>query len=134
MIAAGSALLDTSIVIALARGELAADDVPEPPDELAVSAVTVAGLHHGVLVAAPAVLAPRLQTLRFVEESCAVLPVDGLVAMHYGRIAADARRLRGRRIALGDGLIAATAVAHGLPLYTRDRDFDGLAGVASVIV
>jgi len=128
------ALLDTSVVIGLARGAVNEADAVEPPDELAVSAVTVAGLHHGVLVATPATLASRLQTLRFVEQSCAVLPVDEHVAMHYGRIAADARRVRGRRIALGDGLIAATAAAHGLPLYTRDRDFDGLPGVAVMLV
>lgn len=130
----GAVLLDTSVVIGLARGELAADSVAAPPDELAVSAVTVAGLHHGVLVASPPVLALRLQTLRLVEESCVVLPVDSTVAVHYGRIAADARRLRGRRIALGDGLIAATAVAHGLPLYTRDDDFEGLPGVSVTLV
>jgi predicted nucleic acid-binding protein len=130
----GRALLDTSVVIGLARGELSADSVAAPPDELIVSAVTIAGLHHGVLVASPAVLAQRLQTLRFVEQSCVVLPVDEQVAQHYGRIAADARRLRSRRIALGDGLIAATAVAHGLPLYTRDRDLDGLPGVSAVLV
>jgi len=132
--AVGPALLDTSVVIAVARGEIAAGDLLDPPDELAVSAVTVAGLHHGVLVASPAVLALRLHTLRFVEESCAVLVIDAQVAAQYGRIAADARRLRGRRIRLGDGLIAATAVTHRLPLYTRDRDLDGLPGVPSVLV
>jgi predicted nucleic acid-binding protein len=130
--AAGAALLDTSVVIALARGEIDAARLAEPPNEVIVSAVTIAGLHHGVLVADPSVLAQRLHTLRFVEESCAVLPIDTHVAVHYGRIAADARRLRGRRIGLGDGLIAATAVAHGLPLYTRDGDLEGLPGVASI--
>jgi len=130
--AVGAALLDTSVVIALARGELNASDVQEPPAAVVVSAVTVAGLHHGVLVASPTVLAQRLHTLRFVEETCEVLPVDTRVAVHYGRIAADARRMLGRRIGLGDGLIAATAVTHGLPLYTRDGDLDGIPGVQSV--
>jgi toxin FitB len=132
--AVGAALLDTSVVIALARGEIGPGDLTDAPGEVAVSAVTIAGLHHGVLVASPAVLAQRLQTLRHVEESCAVLPIDTQVAVRYGRIAADARRLLGRRIGLGDGLIAATAVHHGLPLYTRDRDLDGLPGVRSVRV
>lgn len=129
--AVSAALLDTSVVIALARGELDAAVLSPAPDEVVVSAVTIAGLHHGVLVASPAVLAQRLQALRFVEESCEVLPVDTRVAVHYGRIAADARRLLGRRIALGDGLIAATAVTHDLPLYTRDGDLDRLPGVRS---
>ncbi|HXE45415.1 MAG TPA: PIN domain-containing protein [Conexibacter sp.] len=130
--AVGTALLDTSVVIALARGELNASDVQESPKAVVVSAVTVAGLHHGVLVASPAVLAQRLHTLRFVEETCEVLPVDTPVAVHYGRIAADVRRMLGRRIGLGDGLIAATAMTHGLPLYTRDGDLEGIPGVQSV--
>jgi predicted nucleic acid-binding protein len=132
--AVGAALLDTSVVISLARGEIDGDRIETAPDEVVVSAVTVAGLHHGVLVATPATLAQRLHTLRFVEESCRILPIDTRVAMHYGRVAADARRLLGRRIGLGDGLIAATAVTHRLPLYTRDRDLDGLPGVASVLI
>ena len=132
--AVGAGLLDTSVVIGLARRKILPGALADPPDELAVSALTVAGLHHGVLVASPDVLAQRLSTLRFVEESCAVLPIDVRVAVRYGRIAADARRLRDRRIALGDGLIAATAVANGLPLYTRDGDFEGLPGVTVVLV
>jgi len=130
--AVGAALLDTSVVIGLARGEVDGGRIGDAPTEVIVSAVTIAGLHHGVLVASQDVLAQRLHTLRFVEESCAVLPVDTQVAVHYGRIAADARRLLGRRIGLGDGLIAAAAVAHGLPLYTRDGDLDGLPGVQAV--
>ncbi len=129
-----AALLDTSVVIGLAQGALGADGIADPPDELAVSAITIAGLHHGVLVAAPETLSQRLETMRFVEQSCTVLPVDAQVALHYGRIAADARRLRGRRIGLGDGLIAATAAAHRLRLYTRDRDLEDVPGVDSVLV
>jgi predicted nucleic acid-binding protein len=125
----GLALADTSVVIGLGRREIGRDDLADPPDELAVSALTVAGLHHGVLVASPDALPQRLSVLRFVEQRCLVLPIDTNVAAQYGRIAAVARRVRGRRIALGDGLIAATAAAHGLPLYTRDSDFDGLPGV-----
>lgn len=132
--AIGAALLDTSVVIALARGQIEADRIGDAPAEVVVSAVTIAGLHHGVLVASQDVLAQRLHTLRYVEENCAVLPVDLDVAVHYGRIAADARRLLGRRIGLGDGLIAATAVAHRLPLYTRDGDLDGLPGVHAIRV
>lgn len=132
--AVGAALLDTSVVIALARGDVDAASLDHAPDEVAVSAVTIAGLHHGVLVASSAALAQRLHTLRFVEENCTVLPIDVPVAVQYGRIAADARRLLGRRIGLGDGLIAATAVTHGLPLYTRDSDLDGLPGVPSRLV
>lgn len=132
MVALG--LVDTSVVIDLARGVIGRDDLADRPVDLAVSAVTVAGLHHGVLVASPDELARRLRTLRLVEESCLILPFDAHVAAFYGRIAADARRLRGRRIKLGDGLIAATAAAHDIPLYTRDHDFDGLPGLTVVTI
>jgi len=126
------ALLDTSFVIALARGEEPA--LSDPPDEAAISAVTLCGLHHGVLVATDAQRAGRLATLILAERRFAALPVDGRVAPHYGRLLADTRRRRRRRLATADALIAATAAAHELPLITRDRDFANLAGVEAIIV
>jgi predicted nucleic acid-binding protein len=125
------ALLDTSFVIALGRGEdIALDD---PPAEAAISAVTLCGLHHGVLVADDEQRAGRLATLSFVERRFAVLPVDSRVAPHFGRLVADMRR-RGRgRLGTSDALIAATAAAHDLPLITRDRDFQRLDGVRVVL-
>ena len=126
------ALLDTSFVIALARGEeMALDD---PPEEAAVSAVTLCGLHHGVLVATEAHRPGRLATLAFVERHFAALPVDAEVAPHFGRLMADSRRRRRTKLATADALIAATAVAHRLPLITRDRDFARLPDVEVVIV
>jgi hypothetical protein len=43
------ALLDTSFVIALAHGEEIT--IEAPPAEAAISAVSLCGLHHGVLIA-----------------------------------------------------------------------------------
>ena len=126
------ALLDTSFVIALARGEEFA--LPDPPEEAAISAVTLCGLHHGVLVATEAQRPGRLATLAFVERHFATLPVDAEIAPHYGRLVAATRRRRGTRLATADALIAATAAAHRLPLITRDRDFARLAGLDVVIV
>jgi predicted nucleic acid-binding protein len=126
------ALLDTSFVIALARGEeLALED---PPSEAAISSVTLCGLHHGVLIADDEQRAGRLATLAYAERRFAVLPVDSRVAPHYGRLLADVRRRGGRRLATADALIAATAAAHDLPLITRDRDFESLDGVAVVLI
>jgi predicted nucleic acid-binding protein len=126
-----SALLDTSFVIALARGEDVALD--DPPADAAISAVTLCDLHHGVLVADDDQRPGRLATLAFVERRFAVLPVDSRVAPHYGRLVADVRR-RGRgRLGTADALIAATAAAHDLPLITRDRDFVRLDGVDVVL-
>lgn len=125
------ALLDTSFVIALARGEEMT--IERPPDEAAIAAVTLCGLHHGVLVADDRQRPGRLATLAYVERRFAVLALDAQVAPHYGRLVAEARRA-GRRPRTADALIAATAAAHRLPVYTRDRDFSGLPGVEAVLV
>lgn len=126
------ALLDTSFVISLARGE----DVTleDPPEEAAISAVTLCGLHHGVLVATDEQRPGRLATLIFAERRFAALPIDTRVAPHYGRLLADARRRRGKELQTADALIAATAAAHGLPLITRDRDFSNLNSLNAIII
>jgi predicted nucleic acid-binding protein len=124
------ALLDTSVVISLARGEELA--VANPPDEAAISAITLCGLHHGVLVADDRQRPGRLAMLAYVERRFAVLDLDARVAPHYGRIVAAARA-EGRRPGTADALIAATAAAHRLPVFTRDRDFAGLPGVDVVL-
>ncbi len=126
------ALLDTSFVIALARGEdLALED---PPEEAAISALTLCGLHHGVLVATDEQRPGRLATLIFAERRFAALPIDPRIAPHYGRLLAETRRNRNKKLATADALIAATAAAHRLPLITRDRDFANLDGINAIIV
>ncbi|MEJ5914397.1 PIN domain-containing protein [Pseudokineococcus sp. 1T1Z-3] len=108
------ALLGTSVVIA--------DDVPPLTGELAVSAVTVAELHYGVLVASqPQVRAERLRRLGHLQRRCDPLPVDDAVAASYGRltaaVVAAGRRPRARSV---DLLIAATALTHGARLCARN--------------
>lgn len=125
------ALLDTSVVIALARGESL--DLAEEPEETAIAAITLCGLHHGVLVADERTRPGRLATLAYVERRFAVLALDSRVAPHYGRIVADARRA-GRRPGTADAVIAATAAAHGIPVVTRDRDFAGIPGIDCALV
>ncbi|HXP29139.1 MAG TPA: PIN domain-containing protein [Solirubrobacteraceae bacterium] len=126
------ALLDTSFVISLARGE--EPTLEDPPQEAAISAVTLCGLHHGVLVATDKQRPGRLATLIYAERRFAALPIDERIAPHYGRLLADVRRRRGRKLHTADALIAATAAAHGLPLITRDRDFAKLDGIVAIIV
>jgi predicted nucleic acid-binding protein len=126
------ALLDTSYVIALARGEeLTLDD---PPEEAAISAVTLCGLHHGVLVATDDERPGRLATLIFAERRFAALPVDARVAPQYGQMLAESRRRRRKKLGTADALIAATAAAYRLPLLTRDHDFAGVHGIDAIIV
>jgi len=107
------------------------------PAELAVSAVTLAELAAGPHAAVdPAERARRQDRLQRTEAAFDAVPVDGEVARAYGRIYAEVfaagRKVRGRRAL--DLLIAATALAAGLPLYTRDpADFSELTGLLEVV-
>ncbi|HEX2805916.1 MAG TPA: type II toxin-antitoxin system VapC family toxin [Kineosporiaceae bacterium] len=107
-------VLDTSVVIA--------SDVPSLDGELAISAVTLAELHFGVLVAGDAgARAERLRRLALVERLFDPLPVDEAVAREYGVLAAAVVHAgRQPRARVMDLLIAATARAHGARLYTRN--------------
>lgn len=124
----GRALLDTSVVIST--------DVGPITGALAISAITVAELHFGVLVArSPEVRAERLRRLTILQQRFAALPVDEAVAVSYGQVASAVveagRRPRGRVM---DLLIAATAHAHGARLYTRNAaDLAGLESLIDVV-
>ena len=126
-------LIDTSVVIDL--GQIDPDDLP---DEIAISAVTMAELAAGPHACSdPAERARRQDRLQRAEANFDPLPVDGAVARAYGRIyatvAAAGRKARGRRAF--DLLIAATALAAQLPLYTRNpKDFQGLSDVLEIVV
>ena len=53
-----------------------------------------------------------------------ILPIDEAVAERWGLLTGECL-LRGRQLKVGDGLIAATALQHGLTLVTRNkRDFE----------
>lgn len=122
------AILDTSVVIST--------DIAPLEGELAISAISLAELHFGVLVAtARQVRAERLRRLLVLQRMFDALPVDDGVAASYGQVAAavvDAgRQPRARSM---DLLIAATAHAHSARLYTRNLDdFVGLDGLVEVV-
>lgn len=125
-------LIDTSIVIDMERL-----DPSSLPVELAVSAITMAELAAGPHATSdPAERARRQDRLQRAEATFEPLPVDADVARAYGRVyatvVAAGRKARGRRAL--DLLIAATAVAAGLPLYTRNpEDFVGVSDVVDVV-
>jgi predicted nucleic acid-binding protein len=85
----------------------------------------------------PAERARRQDRIQRAEAAFDPLPVDSEVARSYGRVfaavLASGRKARGRRAM--DLLIAATAVAHDLPLYTRNPDdFEGLSDIVEIVV
>lgn len=126
-------LLDTSVVIAVGRGEL--HDLGERSETATISAVTVCGLHHGVLAASALQRPGRLALLAWVERTFRPLPIDERVAPAYGRLALTARKAR-RDVRRGtaDLLIAATADAHGLTLLTRDAKLARLPDLHAELV
>lgn len=125
-------LIDTSVIIDLEQIEQA-----DLPQELAISVVSMAELAAGPHATAdPAERARRQDRLQRAEATFEPLPVDADVARAYGRVyaavAASGRKARGRRSV--DLLIAATAIAAGLPLYTRNpNDFAGLSEILEIV-
>ena len=107
------------------------------PEQVAISALTLAELAAGTHATKEAdERARRQDRLQRVEATFEVLPFESAAARAYGRIVAavgaDGRKARGRRAV--DLLIAATAAAEGLPLYTRNvADFAGIEGIVEVI-
>lgn len=121
-------LLDTNVVILLPRLR----DPATLPVRSRISAVTLAELSVGPLVArTDDERAQRQAVLQQAEAEWDAVPFDAPAARAYGRIAARLRAA-GRKPAARafDALIAATAVANGLPLYTTDRDgYRGIDGL-----
>lgn len=121
-------LLDTSAVIALNEHI----DDPRLPGRVFISAITLAELSVGPLVAdSETERADRLGLLQHAETNIDALPFDASAARAFGRVSADLR-LAGRKSSSRalDALIAATALAHDMPLVTANaRDFEGIRGL-----
>jgi toxin FitB len=123
-------LLDTNCVSELVRIQpnhrvLAWLDAAEE-SSLYLSVLTLGEIRKGLAELPPGKRRTRLETwlaelrLRFLPR---VLPVDEGIAERWGFVAAEAKR-RGKALSVIDGLLAATALHHGLTLVSRNvRDF-----------
>ena len=90
--------------------------------------VTIGELRFAVLSTADAESrAQRLSTLLYAE-SLSLLPVDRRVAEAWAQLMQKLRPA-GREMPLNDSWIAATAIAHGIPLITRNADYDDIPGL-----
>ena len=121
-------ILDTSVLLGPSPGKIRG--------EIAISAVSLAEMHFGVLVAkTDDIRATRLRRLASIEQTFHALAVDAPVAREYGRLAAAVvaagRKPRARSMNL---LIAATASAHDARLYTRNpSDLIGLDDILEIV-
>ena len=124
-------LLDTSVVV-----DHDVIDAASLPDEAAIAAVTLAELAAGPHATDDELERARRQDrLQWAATMWNPLPFDVDAARAYGRVFA-ATRAAGRSVRprLADLLIASTAAANGLPLYTRNPDdFVGLEELVSVV-
>jgi predicted nucleic acid-binding protein len=125
------ALLDTSFFVATESGRPLGDMAGVTETE--VSVVTLAELTLGVLMAGDAERADRVATLSAVESTWDPLPIDAEVARRFARIAAQLRG-HGRRVAILDALVAATAAVEQIPVVTQDRDYDAISGIEVIRV
>jgi len=124
-------LIDTNIVI-----HLASLDATRLPEEMVISAITLAELSAGPHHADdPAERARRISLLQHTEATFDPLPFDAEAARAFGPVAAAvfaAGRTPRRRIA--DLMIASVALANRLPLYTTNPgDFAGLDDLLTVV-
>lgn len=112
-------LLDTCTLIQLA--ELGSQDLP---DQGAISAITLAELSVGPLVAKDdQERALRQVQLQQAEADFHPIPFDQAAARAFGRVAASLRKAGRKTSARAfDALIAATAIANDMPLYTTNPD------------
>jgi tRNA(fMet)-specific endonuclease VapC len=126
-------ILDTSTVIVLGR----LDDPAVLPEEPLITAITLAELTVGPLVATTdQERAARQAHLQQAESDFDALPFDASAARAFGRVAASLRQ-SGRKTAARsyDAMIAATALAQALPVYTcNPDDFAGIDGLVVVTV
>lgn len=128
----GRALLDTSAAIAL--GEVALDLLPA---NAAISTLTLAELTVGPYAVSDELERARRQVrVQRFESGIDALPFDANCARAFGSVyvatAAVGRKPRGSRIT--DLMIAATALAHDLPLYTLNpKDLRGLEDLIEIV-
>lgn len=128
-------VLDTSVVVS----GLDPDEIPADrrPKGFAVSAVTLAELHYGVLVAPGPERIHRIKRLLAVQRTFTVLRIEEDVAQSYGLIAAAAAAKalnRSPRARVMDLLIAASAHAYNAVVVTRNpEDFRTYGDLVEVI-
>jgi hypothetical protein len=128
------ALADTSLFVGL-EADRVAEQVLASFD-LGVSAITLGELRLGVLSASkqgdPATASRRLATYQLARQFDP-LPVDEHVSDAWALLVAQLR-VQGRKAPINDTWIAATALAHKLPVVTQDTDYAAMPGLEVIMV
>jgi len=126
MVTSQRALADTSVFVGLEAARFDAGRFAGY--EWGVSAVTLGELRLGVLQAKdPEAASRRLSTYQLAQRFEA-LTVDEAVSEAW-TLLVSRLRAAGRRVPVNDSWIAATAIAHGVPVVTQDSDYDAMPDV-----
>jgi predicted nucleic acid-binding protein len=126
MVTPRRALADTSIFIGLETGRF--DAARFTNFEWGISAITLGELRLGVLNAQdPESASRRLSTYQLAQRFEA-LSVDEAVSDAWALLVSRLRAA-GRKAPINDSWIAATAIAHGVPVVTQDADYDAMPDV-----
>jgi predicted nucleic acid-binding protein len=116
-------LADTSVFVAAERQR----PLGTPPDgEARISVATLTELIVGTKRASAGPLRTLREATLARARAFVALPYDENVAERLGELLAKARAA-GRRAGAMDSIIAATAVAHDLSVWTQDGDFEVIA-------
>ena len=125
------ALLDTSVLIAQESGRrLVTESVPE---QTAVSVVTLAELHAGVLAATETCTRARRLTTLDAVSIVEALPVTAEAARRWATLRVRLAE-EGRTAKINDLWIAAVAAANGMDVVSQDNDFDAIESVGGPAV
>jgi predicted nucleic acid-binding protein len=120
------ALADTSVFIGL---ETARFDVGRFADfEWGISAITLGELRLGVLQARDAETVSRRLSTYQLAQRFEPLAIDEAVSEAWALLVSRLRAA-GRKVPVNDSWIAATAIAHRVPIVTQDSDYDAMPDV-----
>lgn len=129
------ALIDSSVLIAAERGKLDWEEqlAKHGDDPVAIASITASELLHGVHRAAtPAQRGRREAYVERLLSELAIVPFDLVVARIHARQWADLAT-KGITIGAHDLVIAATALAIGFDVATRDlRSFPKIPGLKTL--
>jgi tRNA(fMet)-specific endonuclease VapC len=119
-------ILDTNAVSAIADGEASALDLLARAERVAVPVIVLGEYRLGI--AQSRHRASYESWLREWIAAVTVLDIDEETTHSYAEIALELKQ-KGKRIPANDLWIAALCRQHSLPLVSRDRHFDAVAGL-----
>ncbi len=131
MVTVRRALADTSVFIGIEKNRFDADRFAEY--EWGVSVITLGELRLGVLQASgPGATARRLSTYQLAQRF-EPLVIDEMVSDAWALLVSRLRSAN-LRAPINDSWIAATALAHSIPIVTQDSDYSVMPDVEVITI